>query len=99
VQVPPVVLREPGDEPGVGRVGVDADAGPAVVAVGSGRERRSRPRRRGRERCDEAERHVEAGQQFPQLVPGAVIDADDAEQLEGSLGIPGQSAKQTLTTL
>ena len=38
---------------------------------------------------DEAERHVEAGQQFPQLVPCAVIEADDAEQLEGSLGIPG----------
>src|SRR5690349_6446207 len=42
VQVPPVVLRPPGDEPGVGWVGVDADddAGPAAVAVGkSGRVR------------------------------------------------------------
>ena len=38
---------------------------------------------------DEAEWHVEAGQQLPKLVPGAIIEADDAEQLEGDLGILG----------
>ncbi len=37
----------------------------------------------------EPERHVEPGQQVPQLVPGGVLASHHAEQVEGGLGIPG----------